>query len=165
MTIEDTLKIALEAHTGQKDIDGKPAILHPLAVALMGSNDTEIKAGLLHDAVEDSEYTIDSLREKGVEEEVLDALKLLSHDKASTGYFDYVSAIVNSGNETAINVKQNDLRHNLQRGQKTYEKALADGDTAKIKNMERINGKHIKALEMFNSLRIMRIDAEEQKHS
>ena len=49
MTIEETLQIALDAHKRQKDLDGKPAILHPIAVGLMGSNDAEIKAGFLHD--------------------------------------------------------------------------------------------------------------------
>ena len=44
MTIEETLQIALDAHKGQKDLDGKPAILHPVAVGIMGSNDAEIKA-------------------------------------------------------------------------------------------------------------------------
>ena len=41
MTIEETLQIALDAHKGQKDLDGKPAILHPIAVGLMGSNDAD----------------------------------------------------------------------------------------------------------------------------
>ena len=52
ISIEETLQIALEAHTGQKDLDGNPAILHPLAVGLMGRTDAEIKAGFLHDVVE-----------------------------------------------------------------------------------------------------------------
>lgn len=30
MTIEETLRIALDAHNGQKDLDGKPAVLHTL---------------------------------------------------------------------------------------------------------------------------------------
>lgn len=29
MTIEETLQIALEAHRGQKDLDGRPALLLP----------------------------------------------------------------------------------------------------------------------------------------
>ena len=73
MTIEETLQIALDAHKRQKDLDGKPAILHPIAVGLMGSNDAEIKAGFLHDVVEDTDLTIDDLRQKGVDEEVLAA--------------------------------------------------------------------------------------------
>ena len=111
MTIEETLQIALDAHKGQKDLDGKPAILHPLAVGIMGSNDVEIKTGFLHDVVEDTDLTIDDLRQKGVDEEVLAALELLTHDK-ETDYFEYVHRIAHSGNYTAIHTKINDLKHN-----------------------------------------------------
>lgn len=152
MTIEKTITIAVAAHNGQKDLDGKPAILHPLAVALKGNTDAEIKAGLLHDAVEDSELTLDDLRGFGVEEEVLDALKLLTHDKTETGYFDYVKNIIASGNSTAINVKRNDLIHNLQRGEASYREAVASGDTEKMKELERINTKHGRALELFHHM-------------
>ena len=104
MTIEETLQIALDAHKGQKDLDGKPAILHPLAVGIMGSNDVEIKTGFLHDVVEDSDLTIDDLRRKGVDEDVLAALELLTHDK-KTDYFEYVYRIAHSGNYTAIHAQ------------------------------------------------------------
>ena len=82
MAIEETLQIALDAHKGQKDLDGNPAILHPIAVGIMGGNDAEIKAGFLHDVIEDSDLTIDDLRRKGVAEDVLEALELLTHDKS-----------------------------------------------------------------------------------
>ena len=39
MIIEETLRIAIEAHEGQKDLDGRPAVLHPVAVGLMSCND------------------------------------------------------------------------------------------------------------------------------
>ena len=61
MTIEETLQIALDAHRGQKDLDGRPALLHPIAVGLMGSNDTEIMTGFLHDVVEDTALTLEDL--------------------------------------------------------------------------------------------------------
>ena len=73
MTVEETLRIALEAHEGQKDLDGRPAVLHPVAVGLMGCNDAETKTGFLHDVVEDSELTLDELRGRGVDEDVLAA--------------------------------------------------------------------------------------------
>ena len=112
MTVEETLQIALDAHNGQKDLDGKPAVLHPIAVGLMGGNDAEIKAGFLHDVVEDSDLTIDDLRQKGVDEEVLAALE-------ETDYFEYVYKIAHSGNYTAIHTKINDLKHNFDRGRKS----------------------------------------------
>lgn len=142
ISIEVTLRIALEAHTGQKDLDGNPAILHPLAVGLMGRTDAEIKAGFLHDVVED-------LKNRGVEDDVLTALAFLSHDKEKVGYFEYVENIIASCNVTAIHVKLNDLHHNLQRGKESYEAAVASNDTAKLKELDRINAKHKKALEMI----------------
>ena len=40
----------------------------------------------------------------------------------------------------------NDLRHNLERGLRTYAQAVEDGDTEKAERLARINDKHRKAL-------------------
>lgn len=37
ITIEYALKIAIEAHEGQKDLDGNPVILHPMTVAVFNA--------------------------------------------------------------------------------------------------------------------------------
>ena len=116
ITIEDALKIALEAHTGQKDLDGNPVILHPLTVGLAGSNREEMIAGFLHDVVEDSEITFDDLLAMGVDQPIVDALRLLTHDKTRMSYDEYVQQVAQSGNSIAIHVKYNDLCHNLKRG-------------------------------------------------
>ena len=75
ITIEDVLRIAIDAHEGQKDLDGKPVILHPLTVGLAGKNREEMIAGFLHDVVEDTGTSFDDLLEKGVEKEVVDTLR------------------------------------------------------------------------------------------
>lgn len=111
--------------------------------------EAEIKAGFLHDVVEDSSIALENLKNRDVEDEVLTALALLSHNKAKVGYFEYVGNIIDSGNVTAIHVKHNDLHHNLQRGKESYEAAVASNDTAKLKELERINAKHKRALEMI----------------
>ena len=113
--VELALAIALDAHKGQVDLDGKPAILHPLAVGLAGENLTEMCVGFLHDVVEDSDYTIEGLRRVGVALKIIRALEVLTHDK-SVPYMDYIRSIEASGNEAALQVKLNDLRHNLLRG-------------------------------------------------
>ena len=115
-SIEDVIRIAVSAHEGQKDMVGNPAILHVLAVGLMGKTDLEKKVGVLHDVVEDSDVTLADLRASGVEEGVLEAVDLLTH-RSGMSYEDYVKNIVNSGNETAIRVKLNDLHHNLWRAE------------------------------------------------
>ena len=152
MTVEETLQIALEAHEGQKDLDGKPVVLHPVAVGLMGGNETEIKTGFLHDVVEDSDLTLEDLRGRGVDEDVLAALQLLTHSKTED-YFDYVRRIAASGNATAIHVKLNDLMHNLERGLRAYSQAVANGDTERAERLARINDKHRKALNLLEAAR------------
>lgn len=113
--VELALTIALDAHKGQVDLDGKPAILHSLNVGLEGKNLTEVCVGFLHDVVEDSDYTFEKLREMGVALKIIRTLQVLTHDK-SVPYMDYIRSIEASGNEAALQVKLNDLRHNLLRG-------------------------------------------------
>ncbi|MDE6206549.1 MAG: hypothetical protein K2M55_01950 [Muribaculaceae bacterium] len=113
--IDLCLKIATEAHRGQKDLDGNPVILHPLTVGLMGKNAEEQCAGFLHDVAEDTDYTFDDLLRLGVPSHIVDALRLLTHEEG-TDYLNYVRRIAGSGNQLAIAVKLNDLRHNLKRG-------------------------------------------------
>ena len=120
MTIEEVIRIAVNAHDGQKDMVGNPAIAHVLAVGLMGKNEQEQKAGFLHDVVEDTDISIADLRARGVEEDVLAAVDLLTH-RDGMSYEDYVKQIVWSGNETAIQVKLNDLHQNLWRAKMAIE--------------------------------------------
>ena len=86
-----------------------------MTVGLAGRNREEIIAGLLHDVVEDTNFTFDDLLRKGVDEEIVDALKLLTHTD-DLSYDDYVKRIAVSGNSIAIHVKYNDLCNNLKRG-------------------------------------------------
>lgn len=59
--------MAKEAHKGARRRSGEPYIMHPLAVARivskeMGLGSTSISAALLHDVVEDTDYTVEDLR-------------------------------------------------------------------------------------------------------
>ena len=129
--IDIALQIASKAHAGQLDKDGNPVILHPITVGMMGHTDEERTAGFLHDVVEDSDYTFEDLLEAGIPTGIVNALRLLTHDK-SEGYYDYVQRIIDSENPIALQVKYNDLQHNFARG-KAYPELQA---------------KHGKALEM-----------------
>ena len=137
ITIEDALRLAVDAHDGQKDLDGNPVILHPMTVGLAGRNREEIIAGLLHDVVEDTNYTFDDLLRKGVDEKIVEALRLLTHTD-DLSYGEYVKRIAESGNSIAIHVKYNDLCHNLQRG--------------RVGGHWRIVAKHDKALAIIQPL-------------
>lgn len=106
------LRIAFDAHINQTDKTGMPYIYHPLHLAEhIGDNEVLIVTALLHDVVEDTPLTFEELSAAGISDEVIDALRLLTHDE-SVPYMDYVRNIKNSGNKTAIAIKKADLIHN-----------------------------------------------------
>lgn len=146
-TLEDIIRIALEAHDGLKDLEGNPAIQHVLAVGLMGKTELEQKVGFLHDVVEDSAITLEDLRERGVEEEVLEAVDLLTH-RDGVSYEEYVRRIFSSGNRTAIQVKIHDLHQNEQRMEKTMWTLARAGEHDRVKEdmYAEIDRKHTWAL-------------------
>ena len=104
------LKLAYAAHAGQVDKAGMPYIFHPYEVALQAEE--EVCAALLHDVVEDTDWTMEDLRAAGFPETVLEAVQLLTHDPA-VPYLDYVRALC--GNSIAVAVKRADLHHNSER--------------------------------------------------
>lgn len=114
--IDIALQLAVRAHAGQKDADGVPYILHPIAVGMMGNTDEEKMAGFLHDVVEDTPLTFDDLLAAGIPSGVVSALRLLTHEPG-TDYYEYVQRIIDAGHPIALHVKYNDLRHNYSRSQ------------------------------------------------
>ena len=79
MNLENAIKIAVEAHTGQVDKGGSPYILHPLRVMLSVHREEERIAGVLHDVVEDcAGWSWERLEAKGFSEEIIQALKSVS---------------------------------------------------------------------------------------
>ena len=100
--------IAYNAHINQKDRSGLPYILHPIHLAEQMDTEEECIVALLHDVVEDTEVTFEEL-EKDFSKTIIDALKLLTHDK-DTDYFEYIKKI--KSNPLAKKVKLADLKHN-----------------------------------------------------
>lgn len=65
--INKAFKFADQAHKGVKRRSGEPYIMHPLAVAMivsdeMGLGSTSISSALLHDVVEDTDYTVEDIK-------------------------------------------------------------------------------------------------------
>ena len=75
-----------------------------MVVSPAGETDLQKKGGILYDIVEDTDITFDGLRAMGVEDEVVDAVDLLTN-REEDSYEDYIKKIVLSGNETAIQAK------------------------------------------------------------
>ena len=86
------LRVAFEAHKDQMDKSGLPYVFHPFHLAEQMKDEQTTAVALLHDVVEDSEYTFADLEKMGFEQPVLDALALLTH-QPEVDYFDYVRKI------------------------------------------------------------------------
>ena len=64
--VNKAFNLAFEAHKEQKRESGEPYIIHPIDVstilAELGMDTSTIVAGLLHDVIEDTDYTYDDIK-------------------------------------------------------------------------------------------------------
>ena len=103
------LSLCFEAHKDQRDKSGMPYVFHPFHLAEQMTDEETTVVALLHDVIEDTEYTLADLREMGFEPRVLEAIALMTH-APEVPYMEYVAAI--KRNPIARAVKLADLRHN-----------------------------------------------------
>ena len=103
------MKLCFEAHKNQLDKSGMPYVFHPFYLAQQMTDEVSAVVALLHDVVEDTDYTTEDIAAMGFSGEVTDALALLTHDE-SVPYMEYVALI--KKNPVATAVKLADLRHN-----------------------------------------------------
>ena len=133
---QKALRLCFEAHRDRTDKGGMPYVFHPFHLAEQMTDEKTTVAALLHDVVEDTDYTLADLEAMGFDGEVLAALRLLTHAEGEP-YMDYVARL--KANPIARAVKLADLAHNrdlsrlapeqidewaLQR-QETYQQAIA----------------------------------------
>ena len=109
-SLEHAIEIAVNAHKGQLDKANKPYILHPLRLMMKMITENEMIAAVLHDVVEDTDWTIEKLANEGFNKEVLFAVSLLTHDKKEP-YHKYIDKL--KQNPIAVKVKIADLEDNL----------------------------------------------------
>ena len=103
------IAITTAAFEGKTDRGGVPYILHCLHVMNAVDGDERKIIGVLHDLIEDTDWTIEMLVEEGFSNRVIVAVDLLTHRKG-VPYMEYIKLIAR--NEDACAVKMADLRHN-----------------------------------------------------
>lgn len=108
--LERAIRLAAEAHQGQTDKAGMPYILHPLRVMFGMQAEAEMMTAVLHDVIEDTEWTLDTLREEGFPEQVLKALDLLTR-RDEESYEAFIDRV--KDNPIARRVKLADLEDNM----------------------------------------------------
>ena len=109
-TLERAIAIAVEAHAGQCDRNGAPYILHPLRVMFRVQSQAERIAAVLHDVVEDTDWTLSDLRKEGFSTEVIAALDCLTKREGEE-YTDFVRRATSI--PLARTVKLADLEDNM----------------------------------------------------
>ena len=127
-TLLRAIEIATQAHQGQFDKSGKEYIGHPLRVMEMGRTEEEKIAGVLHDVVEDSDWTFEALEAEGFSQEIIAALKCVTKLSENENYDDFIERV--KKNPLAVAVKINDLTDNMDIRRLPY---LSDKDIKRLK--------------------------------
>lgn len=104
-------EISKEAHKGQVDKAGEDYFLHPYRVMVRCKDKTEQIVALLHDVVEDSDWTFEMLEEEGFTPEIIDALKCLTKLSEDEDYDHFISRVLT--NQLAMKIKLYDIEDNL----------------------------------------------------
>ena len=133
------IRIAAEAHETQVDKAGAPYILHPLRLMMKARTPGERLVAVLHDVVEDSPITLDSLRGEGFPEEVVAAVDALTHREGEP----YEDAIERAAADPlATAVKFYDLEDNMML---TRLMTLTDKDLERVQRYHRAHQRLMEA--------------------
>lgn len=151
-TLERAIEIATEAHKCQYDKAGNDYIGHPLRVMDMGRTEEEKIVGVLHDVVEDTEWTFAQLAAEGFSQEVIDALQCVTKLSENENYDDFIERV--KKNPLATAVKINDLSDNMDIRRLPY---LSDKDVKRLK-------KYLKAYKKLIGEPVYSIYAARQEH-
>ena len=108
--LEISLQIALDAYKGQKDKAGQTYILHPLRIMEKMDTLEEKAAALLHDVIEDSDYTAQDLRQAGIPEHIVAAVEVLTKQPGED-YDHFIDRVL--ANDLARKIKIADIEDNI----------------------------------------------------
>jgi (p)ppGpp synthase/HD superfamily hydrolase len=151
-TLQRAIEIATEAHKGQVDKSGKEYIGHPMRVMEMGKTEEEKIVGILHDVIEDTDWTFEALAEEGFSKEVIDALRCVTKLSENENYDDFIERV--KKNSLAVAVKINDLSDNMDIRRLPY---LSDKDVKRLK-------KYLRAYKKLIGEPVYSIYAARQEH-
>ena len=127
-TLERAIEIAIEAHRGQLDKAGNDYINHPLRVMAASKSAEEKIVGVLHDVVEDTDWTFEMLADEGFSNEIIEALRCVTKLSDSEPYDKFIARV--KTNPLAVAVKLNDLSDNMDIRRLPY---LSDKDVKRLK--------------------------------
>ena len=126
--LSNAISLALKAHEGQVDKSGMPYAGHIMRVMAAGRTIDEKIVGVLHDVVEDTEWTFEALLDDGFPMHIVDALRCVTKLSDSEPYDEFIERV--KTNPLAVAVKINDLADNMDI--RRY-KELSDWDVKRLR--------------------------------
>ena len=105
------ISIALKEHEGQTDKAGMPYAGHIMRVMQAGRTTDEKMVGVLHDLVEDTDWTFDMLLAEGFPIHIVEALRCVTKLSDDESYDEFIQRV--KSNPLAVAVKINDLTDNM----------------------------------------------------
>lgn len=147
-TLERAIEIARQAHAGQVDKAGADYINHPLRVMERGVTEEQKIVGVLHDVVEDSDWTFEMLEEEGFSDEIIDALRCITKQSEEEDYDAFISRVMT--NPLSLNVKLYDLEDNLDLSRL---KCVTEADLARCEKYQRVYDRLAEEIGKFGSLK------------
>ena len=134
-------RIAVKAHKGQKDKSGEDYVFHPIRVAEKCKSINAKVVALLHDTIEDTDVTVEYLRNEGFAEEIISAVLSVTKQEGES-YEDFVHRA--SENPIGREVKIADLEDNMDIRRL---KEITDEDVTRLR-------KYLRAWQYLNKLGI-----------
>lgn len=136
------IAIAAVAHQTQLDKAKAPYILHPLRMMMLGQTELEQIVAVLHDVVEDSDWTLDQLAAEGFPEVAIAALDCLTR-RSGESYDEFIDRVLT--NPLATRVKRYDLEDNMTL---TRMSTLTDRDIERLHRYHRAHQRVLQALSL-----------------
>ena len=109
--LDKATQIALTAHKNQFDKFAAPYAGHITRVMNSGTTTDEKIVGILHDLVEDTDWTFEKLEREGFPSNIISALRCVTKTNEEENYEQFIQRI--KENPLAVRVKLNDLRDNM----------------------------------------------------
>ncbi len=139
--LASAIAIAATAHQHQLDKTNNPYILHPLRMMMRGTTEAEKIVAVLHDVVEDTDWTCDQLAAAGFPADIITAIDCLSRRPEET-YEQFVDRILT--NPLATQVKLYDLEDNMDTTRLTH---LTDRDWERLQRYHNARQRVLAALD------------------
>jgi GTP diphosphokinase / guanosine-3',5'-bis(diphosphate) 3'-diphosphatase len=143
MCLDKAILLSVVAHAGQKDKGNNSYIRHPLRVMEQMDSEYEMCVAVVHDVVEDSEFSLVDLRALSFTQDQIDAVDALTKREGE----EYLAAIRDRvcPSVVASKVKEKDIRDNMALWRLKNRK-LTEKDMTRMQN-------YIDALELLGTLR------------